>query len=387
MAELRIEKPTVMTQLEGTVFVIHDDGTVVRARAGVLLQPGDRILSGEGGSYQLADTVELAHQEDAAAGVASSTAQPVEPTSGGDSELAALQAAIRAGTDPTAQFEASAAGNPAAGGTIGGVAGSSSGGFVVVDRTNDATLAEAGFDTDHADMPRGDEPLLEGERDLFAAITITEPQTSDNIINADEATGVIIRGTVEDVEVGQPVTVTLLDQDGNRLTVTTVVLPGLIWEASFGDLTGKLVDGPLIIQADTQDAAGNRASDLGQTLLDTITTITLDLADESDTGASQSDDLTRDNTPLLQGKGSPAPPLPCPLAAACSPLSPSMATATGNISCPIRWQTGRMIFGSTRWISLATGPATSSPLRSIPRPPSTSMISTRQLFLATAMLP
>ncbi|WP_421157751.1 retention module-containing protein [Aeromonas dhakensis] len=301
MAELRIEKPTVMTQLEGTVFVIHDDGTVVRARAGVLLQPGDRILSGEG-SYQLTDAIELSHQEEAAVGEA---APPADPTAAADGELAALQAAIRAGTDPTAQFEASAAGNPAAGGTIGGVAGSSSGGFVVVDRTNDATLAEAGFDTDHADMPRVDEPLLEGERDLFAAITITEPQTDDNIINADEATGVIIRGTVEDVEVGQPVTVTLLDQDGNRLTVTTVVLPGLVWEANFGDLTGKLVDGPLIIQADTQDAAGNRASDLGQTLLDTITTITLDLADESDTGASQTDDLTRDNTPLLQGKGEP----------------------------------------------------------------------------------
>ncbi|HDZ8878192.1 TPA: retention module-containing protein [Aeromonas dhakensis] len=301
MAELRIEKPTVMTQLEGTVFVIHDDGTVVRARAGVLLQPGDRILSGEG-SYQLTDVIELSHQEEAAVGEA---APPADPTAAADGELAALQAAIRAGTDPTAQFEASAAGNPAAGGTIGGVAGSSSGGFVVVDRTNDATLAEAGFDTDHADMPRVDEPLLEGDRDLFAAITITEPQTDDNIINADEATGVIIRGTVEDVEVGQPVTVTLLDQDGNRLTVTTVVLPGLVWEANFGDLTGKLVDGPLIIQADTQDAAGNRASDLGQTLLDTITTITLDLADESDTGASQTDDLTRDNTPLLQGKGEP----------------------------------------------------------------------------------
>ncbi|HEA3086317.1 TPA: retention module-containing protein [Aeromonas dhakensis] len=306
MAELRIEKPTVMTQLEGTVFVIHDDGTVVRARAGVLLQPGDRILSGEG-SYQLTDAIELSHQEEgtAAGGAAAPTAQPADPAAEADGELAALQAAIRAGTDPTAQFEASAAGNPAAGGTIGGVAGSSSGGFVVVDRTNDATLAEAGFDTDHADLPRTDEPLLEGERDLFAAITITEPQTDDNIINADEATGVIIRGTVEDVEVGQPVTVTLLDQDGNRLTVTTVVLPGLVWEANFGDLTGKLVDGPLIIQADTQDAAGNRASDLGQTLLDTITTITLDLADESDTGASQSDDLTRDNTPLLQGKGEP----------------------------------------------------------------------------------
>ncbi|MFM5136853.1 Ig-like domain-containing protein, partial [Aeromonas rivipollensis] len=97
----------------------------------------------------------------------------------------------------------------------------------------------------------------------------------------------------------------LLDQEGNRLTTTTVVLPGFVWEANFGDVTGKLVDGPLSIQADTQDAAGNRASDTGQTLLDTITTITLDLSDESDTGASQVDDLTRDTTPLLQGKGEP----------------------------------------------------------------------------------
>ncbi len=176
---------------------------------------------------------------------------------------------------------------------------------MVVDRTNDATLAEAGFDTDHNAPVANDELRFAEVRDFFAAITITEPQTSDNIINADEAAGVIIRGTVLDVEVGQPVTVTLIDQAGNRLTVTTVVLPGLVWEANFGDVTGKLVDGPLTIQADTQDAAGNRASDLGQTLLDTITTITLDLADESDTGASQSDDLTRDNTPLLQGKGEP----------------------------------------------------------------------------------
>ena len=89
------------------------------------------------------------------------------------------------------------------------------------------------------------------------------------------------------------------------MTVTTVVLPGLVWEANFGEVTGKLVDGPLQIVANTQDQAGNNASDTGQTLLDTITTITLDLADESDTGASQTDDLTRNNTPLLQGKGEP----------------------------------------------------------------------------------
>ncbi|MFQ2761411.1 retention module-containing protein [Aeromonas caviae] len=218
--------------------------------------------------------------------------------------MASLQEAIRQGADPTELFEETAAGNAAAG-TVGGVAGSSASGFVVVDRINDATLAEAGFDTGHEARQPGDDLLYVEDQDLQAYITITEPQTADNIINADEATGVIIRGFVEDVEVGQTVTVTLIDQDGNRLTTTTVVLPGFVWEANFGDVTGKLVDGPLTIQADTQDAAGNRASDTGQTLLDTITTITLDLADESDTGTSQTDDLTRDTTPLLQGKGEP----------------------------------------------------------------------------------
>ncbi|MFM5621946.1 retention module-containing protein [Aeromonas veronii] len=304
MAELQIEKSTVISQLEGSVFVISADGSVIRAKVGMALQPGDRLQAAQGGHFQLAEPgSEPAGEQDMAA-----QPEPATPAADGqpaDPELASLQEAIRQGIDPTELFQETAAGNAAAAGNIGGVAGSSSGGFVVVDRTNDATLAEAGFDTDHAVQPVGDELLFSEERDFFAAITITEPQTSDNIINADEAAGVIIRGVVDDVEVGQPVTVTLIDQAGNSLTVTTVVLPGLVWEANFGDVTGKLVDGPLQIVANTQDQAGNNASDTGQTLLDTITTITLDLADESDTGASQTDDLTRDNTPLLQGKGEP----------------------------------------------------------------------------------
>lgn len=305
MAELQIEKSTVITQLEGSVFVISADGSVIRATVGMALQPGDRLQSAQGGHFQLAEPGSEPAGEQAVA----AKPEPATPAADGqptDPELASLQEAIRQGVDPTELFKETAAGNAAAAaGNIGGVAGSSSGGFVVVDRTNDATLAEAGFDTDHAVQPAGDEQLFAEERDFFAAITITEPQTSDNIINADEAAGVIIRGVVDDVEVGQPVTVTLIDQAGNSLTVTTVVLPGLVWEANFGDVTGKLVDGPLQIVANTQDQAGNNASDTGQTLLDTITTITLDLADESDTGASQTDDLTRDNTPLLQGKGEP----------------------------------------------------------------------------------
>jgi len=295
MAELRIDKPTLIAKVEGAVFVMDADGSLRRATPGMQLEPGMRLLTESDGQVELEEA-------------GSERPEPAQPEAalpaGADAELASLQEAIRQGADPTKLFEETAAGNAGAG-TTGGVAGSSAGGFVVVDRINDATLAEAGFDTGHEARQPGDELLYAEDQDLLAAITITEPQTDDNIINADEATGVIIRGFVEDVEVGQTVTVTLIDQDGNRLTTTTVVLPGFVWEANFGDVTGKLVDGPLTIQADTQDAAGNRASDTGQTLLDTITTITLDLADESDTGTSQTDDLTRDTTPLLQGKGEP----------------------------------------------------------------------------------
>ncbi len=297
MAELRIEKPTLVTQVEGAVFVMDANGSLHPATLGMQLLPGMRLLTEGDGRFELADPAKTPEAD-----------QPelaqTEPNLAMDPELASLQEAIRQGADPTELFEETAAGNAAAA-TGGGVVGSSAGGFVVVDLNSEYTLAESGFDTDHQGAQPGDELLYSEDQDLLAGITITEPQTTDNIINADEATGVIIRGFVEDVEVGQTVTVTLIDQDGNRLTTTTVVLPGFVWEANFGDVTGKLVDGPLTIVADTQDAAGNRASDTGQTLLDTITTITLDLSDESDTGASQVDDLTRDTTPLLQGKGEP----------------------------------------------------------------------------------
>ena len=234
MAELRIEKPTLVTQVEGAVFVMDADGTLRRATPGMQLEPGMRLLTESDGRFELADP----------AGEAPDASQPeqggVGPAGAMNPELATLQEAIRQGADPTELFEETAAGDAAAG-TAGGVVGSSAGGFVVVDRINDATLAEAGFDTDHQGALPGEELLYSEDQDLLAAITITEPQTADNIINGDEATGVIIRGVVEDVEVGQTVTVTLIDQEGNLLTTTTVVLPGFVWEANFGDVTGKLV--------------------------------------------------------------------------------------------------------------------------------------------------
>ncbi|MFM4705379.1 retention module-containing protein [Aeromonas bivalvium] len=312
-----MDTPTQVKQVHGEVFIIDQAGALSRMPPEGQIAPGQVMLTGrhgqawlgsDGQALQVGPNCATCIDEEgnwvSSAHTLTLNGEPDKaPT---QVDLEALQQAIRAGVDPTAVFADTAAGpgDTAGGGVVG--AGSSAAGFIVVDRTNDATLAEAGFDTDHQGARQEVRERYDGEYvDAYAAITIFEPQTSDNIINADEVMNLIIRGEVSDVEEGQPVTVTLIDQDGNRLTMTTVVLPGNQWAADFGDVTGKLVDGPLTIHAHTVDRFGNEAVDTGQTLLDTITTITLDLADESDTGASQTDDLTRDTTPLLQGKGEP----------------------------------------------------------------------------------
>ena len=317
MEDNRMDTPTQVKQVQGEVFIIDQEGAVSRMPPEGQIAAGQVMLTGRHGQAWLGSDGQAVQVGPNCATCVDEEGNWVSSghtlTLNGEPDkapthvdLEALQQAIRAGVDPTAVFAETAAGPgaTAGGGVVG--AGSSAAGFIVVDRTNDATLAEAGFDTDHQGARQEVRERYDGEYvDAYAAITIFEPQTSDNIINADEVMNLIIRGEVSDVEEGQPVTVTLIDQDGNRLTMTTVVLPGNQWAADFGDVTGKLVDGPLTIHAHTVDRFGNEAVDTGQTLLDTITTITLDLADESDTGASQTDDLTRDTTPRLQGKGEP----------------------------------------------------------------------------------
>ncbi|WP_429061858.1 retention module-containing protein [Aeromonas veronii] len=110
MAELQIEKSTVITQLEGSVFVISADGSVIRAKVGMALQPGDRLQAAQGGHFQLAEPgSDPAGEQDMAA-----KPEPATPAADGqptDPELASLQEAIRQGIDPTEQFQAAAAGN------------------------------------------------------------------------------------------------------------------------------------------------------------------------------------------------------------------------------------------------------------------------------------
>ncbi|MCS3455633.1 T1SS-143 domain-containing protein, partial [Aeromonas sp. BIGb0405] len=165
-----IDKTVVVASMEGEILVVNADGSTRPLQAGETLSPGTKLT--------LADDAKLAllTPEEATALAQGSSAAPEAqvPTDAADkaldeakpdgtdkpldpNDIAALQQSILEGVDPTKSFEASAAGGaPAAGGGggIGGVAGASgNGGFVTIARTGDATIAQAGFDTDHSAEP------------------------------------------------------------------------------------------------------------------------------------------------------------------------------------------------------------------------------------------
>ncbi|WP_233721024.1 retention module-containing protein [Aeromonas sp. ASNIH5] len=156
-----IDKTVVVSSVEGNVQILLADGSSRPLQPGEILQPGARLNIADDAKLMLApydDKPAVDNGVPAGAEMppegqpSSSVANHQQGSPEVSPEIAALQQSILQGVDPTKNFEASAAGGaPAAGGGgggIGGVAGASgNGGFVVIDRIGDATIAEAGFDT------------------------------------------------------------------------------------------------------------------------------------------------------------------------------------------------------------------------------------------------
>ncbi|MDY7764387.1 retention module-containing protein, partial [Aeromonas caviae] len=155
-----IDKTVVVSSVEGNVQILLADGSSRPLQPGEILQAGARLNIADDAKLMLAPYDDKPAADN---GVPAGAEMPPEGQSSSSvanhqqgspevsPEIAALQQSILQGVDPTKNFEASAAGGaPAAGGGggIGGVAGASgNGGFVVIDRIGDATIAEAGFDT------------------------------------------------------------------------------------------------------------------------------------------------------------------------------------------------------------------------------------------------
>ncbi|WP_422839752.1 retention module-containing protein [Aeromonas veronii] len=203
-----IDKSVVVSAIEGNVEIVLADGSSRPLQKGEILQPGAKLTIADDAKLALSPYDDTPASDVPAGSESAEPAQPQVAASqeGAPSDIAALQESILQGVDPTQNFEASAAGGaPAAGGGggIGGVAGASgNGGFVTIDRTGDATIAEAGFDTTYQAEPfinteQVAEPLLEPDPvtnillDESEVVSIAEdnPVSGDLLVNSSNPDG------------------------------------------------------------------------------------------------------------------------------------------------------------------------------------------------------
>ncbi|MFM4859287.1 retention module-containing protein, partial [Aeromonas hydrophila] len=276
---IALDQDVVVTQLKGKVYLVAADGSQKQLAEGDILPKDAVLITPEGASFKGGNqtfTLSPTHEQQVEDETSQEPQLAQNVPSGNPNDIAALQQAILGGADPTKAFEASAAGGaPAAGGGgIGGVAGASgNGGFVTIDRTGDATISAAGFDTANqtdagviADALPGEENRL---IDLVPpVITVSAPDNTND-------TTPTITGTT-DADAGSTVTLLVTDANGNQQTLITTVNP----DGTFSvDVTTPLVDGSYIVTASVTDPAGNTGTATDDGSVDSTApdlTITLD---------------------------------------------------------------------------------------------------------------
>lgn len=119
-------------------------------------------------------------------------------------------------------------------------------------------------------------------KDTQAIITIEIDDGGDNILNVEERLSVRLFGTVNNIEDGQSVSITILDSSGQSLQFETVVIDQK-WELDNVNLS-EFVDGVVTASASALDVAGNSAFDETETtsLDSTLPTIDIDTLDGLD---------------------------------------------------------------------------------------------------------
>ncbi|MBJ7592390.1 retention module-containing protein [Aeromonas veronii] len=253
-----LEQGVTVTQLKGQIYLVAADGSRKLLAEGDVLPKGAVIMSPDGASFmgggQSFNVQPASEQsEPAEEGDAPQLAQ--NGAAGTPDDISALQQAILGGADPTQAFEASAAGGaPAAGGGgIGGVAGASgNGGFVTIDRTGSATIAEATFDTTY--NTNGEPPLgAAGEDEVF---DLTPPTISVVAPDNTNDTTPTLTGTT-DAPAGSTVTLLVTDANGNQQTLTAIVTPSGTFTV---DVVTPLAEGTYTVTATVTDPAGNTGS-------------------------------------------------------------------------------------------------------------------------------
>src|SRR5581483_10621288 len=129
---------------------------------------------------------------------------------------------------------------------------------------------------------------------------------TDNVVNQSEAAaGGTISGTTN-AEDGQTVTVEIFDNLNALIYTDTAAVSSGSWSINVSNTTlQSLADGSYTAKADVSDVAGNAATEAsrGFTVDETppVAPSTPDLDATSDSGRSQTDDVTNDATPTISG--------------------------------------------------------------------------------------
>ncbi|WP_244081650.1 retention module-containing protein, partial [Aeromonas caviae] len=281
-----LDQDVVVTHLQGKMYLVAADGSQRLVAEGDVLPKDAVLLAPEGASFQGGETTftlgsgERPEQGDA-----------VLANAGTPDDIAALQQAILDGTDPTKAFEASAAGGAPAAGNAGGVAGASgNGGFVTIDRTGDATISSAGFDSAN---PADAAPLVDAQSSEDELVDLTAPVITVSAPDNTNDRTPTLTGTT-DAPAGSTVTLVVTDANGNQQTLTATVQP----DGSFSvDVTTPLAEGDYQVTASVTDPAGNTGTATDDGSVDTTAPIV----------TVNAPDNTNDNTPTITGTTDAAP--------------------------------------------------------------------------------
>ncbi|MFQ2573001.1 Ig-like domain-containing protein, partial [Aeromonas caviae] len=172
----------------------------------------------------------------------------------------------------------------------GGAGASGNGGFVTIDRTGDATISSAGFDSAN---PAGAAPLVDAQSSEDELVDLTAPVITVSAPDNTNDRTPTLTGTT-DAPAGSTVTLVVTDANGNQQTLTATVQP----DGSFSvDVTTPLAEGGYQVTASVTDPAGNTGTATDDGSVDTTAPIV----------TVNAPDNTNDNTPTITGTTDAAP--------------------------------------------------------------------------------
>ena len=269
MATQAITEVSSVAHIDGVAKVRLPDGSLKELKVGDTLQPGMVVILDDGAQLTLKDDAIQLGQGESGQAVPNDVAPADNALS---SDIAQLQQSILVGADPTQAFEAAAAGAAVDAG-IG--AGSGNSGFVSIDRSGDATIAEAGYDTTTVVSSTSDLSAAEPVTASTSEVDSTPPSITVDAPALTNDRTPTITGTT-DLPVGSTISLTVTDSVGVQQTFTTTVQTGGAYSV---DVPSELAEGNYSVTATATDVAGNSASvtDSGGLSINDAPTLTVTL--------------------------------------------------------------------------------------------------------------